>query len=592
LADTNLILHHTNKQSGTAVETPTSTSSINKLLREAFAKVDLRDYEGALASMEAANILEPTNIYLDSLRRQLSEMLQLDRQGELDELTRHELIGPMPGMIECAMSESRKLQEARLNPPARPVTAFRPVDRRPGESRMAPLPEPSLSDSTAQKELEALKLLYFQRASKFVMNGDYEAALAEVQRVFEVDPSNTIAREYAAKVENLLGHARKLASPESDSAPAPVAPSIPPTADSPEARDSQRVTAWTEAFTQSRPGTPERNPQIEKPSVAKVLESQRGPRPVSQRVAAAPPSSRRPAAPPSQRAGTPPPSGRTQAPASQRKPSAEARQAVIYGDALNEILSVQPQQQPPMPDPEKRPRASFWVIVAFSLTALGAVGSYFYFAQDRNVSALNSTAMIEHRAAATMAQQQTEQFQAPVQNVSAAPEQPAGTPVQTAVETSHPQATAPEAVPPPAARRPAEKEPAPVTTSRNASQPAASPSLAGGDKIAPAPVKIVAQTDAAPAVPEFIPVEKDPAILKLVRPSYPSFVSGDGQVVVKVLIDAEGKPVETKILKSTNKALDAAAVDAVMRSQYSPAQMGHGPVTAWLTIPFKFRSAK
>lgn len=575
------------------METPTSTSSINKLLREAFAKVDLRDYEGALTSMEAANILEPTNIYLDSLRRQLSEMLQLDRQGELDELTRHELIGPMPGMIECAMTESKKLQEARLSPPARPVTAFRPVDRTVSDARVNPSPEPSLSDASALKELEALKLLYFQRASKFVMNGDYEAALAEVQRVFDVDPNNMIAKEYASKVENLLGHARKLASPAADAAPTPVAPSIPATADSPEARDSQRVTAWTEAFTQSRPGAPEKKPQIEKPSVAKVLESQRGPRPSSQRAAVAPPSSRRPVAPQSQRSSNPTPSARIQSPpSSQRKPSAEARQAVIYGDALNDLLSVQPQQQPPMPDPEKRPRASFWVIVAFALTALGAVGSYFYFAQGRNISAHNSAAMIEHSAAATMAQQQTEQFQTPVRNVSATTEQLNPTPVQNAVETSRAPATAPESTPITTSRPHSERDFSPVPTPRISPPVAAPSSPPASEKLAPAPVKVVAHSGAAPSVPEFIPVEKDPAILKLVRPSYPSFLSGDGQVVVKVLIDAEGKPVETKILKSTNKALDAAAVDAVMRSQYSPAQMGQGPVAAWLTIPFKFRSAK
>ena len=75
--------------SETAVDTPATISSINKLLRESFAKTDLRDYEGALTSMEAANALEPGNLYLDALRRQLTDMRDLDRQGQLDELTRH-----------------------------------------------------------------------------------------------------------------------------------------------------------------------------------------------------------------------------------------------------------------------------------------------------------------------------------------------------------------------------------------------------------------------------------------------------------------------------------------------------------------------
>ena len=63
-------------------------------------------------------------------------------------------------------------------------------------------------------------------------------------------------------------------------------------------------------------------------------------------------------------------------------------------------------------------------------------------------------------------------------------------------------------------------------------------------------------------------------------------------VVVKVLIDTEGKPIDTQILKSTNSVFEEPVIDAVMRSQFTPALMGQGPVTAWLTIPFRFKQPK
>ena len=95
--------------------------------------------------------------------------------------------------------------------------------------------------------------------------------------------------------------------------------------------------------------------------------------------------------------------------------------------------------------------------------------------------------------------------------------------------------------------------------------------------------------------PAFVAVEKDPQIVKLEKPEFPSFVwkmGVEGQVVVRVLIDANGKPLDSQILKSTNPVFEQPVIDAVMKSQFNPAQMGQGPVAAWLTIPFKFKQPK
>ena len=66
----------------------------------------------------------------------------------------------------------------------------------------------------------------------------------------------------------------------------------------------------------------------------------------------------------------------------------------------------------------------------------------------------------------------------------------------------------------------------------------------------------------------------------------------EGRVVVRVLIDPNGKALDSQILKSTNSVFEQPVIDAVMKSQFTPAQMGQGPVAAWLTIPFKFSKPK
>jgi TonB family protein len=97
------------------------------------------------------------------------------------------------------------------------------------------------------------------------------------------------------------------------------------------------------------------------------------------------------------------------------------------------------------------------------------------------------------------------------------------------------------------------------------------------------------------STPAFIPVERDPQIVKLEKPEFPGFVWNmgiEGRVVVRVLIDPNGKPLDSQILKSTNTVFEQPVIDAVMKSQFTPAQMGQGPVAAWLTIPFKFSKPK
>ncbi len=91
-----------------------------------------------------------------------------------------------------------------------------------------------------------------------------------------------------------------------------------------------------------------------------------------------------------------------------------------------------------------------------------------------------------------------------------------------------------------------------------------------------------------PAKPVF--TESDPRILHLQQPIFPPETIGlkaGGEVIVMVQIDPEGKPIKTLVAKTTNPVFNASIVTAVMNSTYRPGTTPDGPVTKWITIPFK-----
>lgn len=113
-------------------------------------------------------------------------------------------------------------------------------------------------------------------------------------------------------------------------------------------------------------------------------------------------------------------------------------------------------------------------------------------------------------------------------------------------------------------------------------------------------VKIVAPAATGPAVavddnadpPDFVAVEKEPQFVNQVKPVYPEIARKagiEGRVVLRVLIDKDGKPMKAQILKNPGSDIfDEAAIASVMQSSYSPAIQNGKPVKCWLTVPIKF----
>jgi protein TonB len=122
--------------------------------------------------------------------------------------------------------------------------------------------------------------------------------------------------------------------------------------------------------------------------------------------------------------------------------------------------------------------------------------------------------------------------------------------------------------------------------------------------LAPGQVTTPPQTDASttPASAEtqpaaensepFIPVQKEPRVVKLVEPDLGEAIRmrrTDGEIIARVLINTEGKALKVRIVKSTNTLLNQAVAQALLKSEFEPGVMTNGPVQSWLTVPFRFR---
>jgi TonB family protein len=100
------------------------------------------------------------------------------------------------------------------------------------------------------------------------------------------------------------------------------------------------------------------------------------------------------------------------------------------------------------------------------------------------------------------------------------------------------------------------------------------------------------EDDAPPA--DFVPVEKEPVVIKKVEPKYPELAMRaglEGKVWVKIWVDKEGKPRQVVVMKSDAEIFNEPSVEAAKQFLFTPAYMNNGPVAVWVSVPFKFRLA-
>lgn len=95
--------------------------------------------------------------------------------------------------------------------------------------------------------------------------------------------------------------------------------------------------------------------------------------------------------------------------------------------------------------------------------------------------------------------------------------------------------------------------------------------------------------------PEFVPYEKEPVVVRFVRPEYPELARRaglEGTIWVKIWVDKEGRPRKAVVAKSDAEVFNEVSAKAAMQFVFTPALMNNGPVAVWVIVPFRFTLKK
>jgi protein TonB len=94
-----------------------------------------------------------------------------------------------------------------------------------------------------------------------------------------------------------------------------------------------------------------------------------------------------------------------------------------------------------------------------------------------------------------------------------------------------------------------------------------------------------------PGLDEFIPVEKYPELVFNQKPEYPALAvkAGiTGKVTLRVLVDKEGKPKRAVVILSDSELLNQNAINAAMKSVFTPALQNTHPIEVWVSLSYRF----
>ncbi len=83
-----------------------------------------------------------------------------------------------------------------------------------------------------------------------------------------------------------------------------------------------------------------------------------------------------------------------------------------------------------------------------------------------------------------------------------------------------------------------------------------------------------------------------PQSVREIKPTYPDDalrLGMEGMVVVKLLVDKEGKPQQAEVFSSHNELFNKNAKEAAMKWLFTPAIMNGYKVSVWVTVPFRFK---
>ncbi len=525
-------------------------------------KAEAGEYADAMAALQETKASIKDNIYVRAVEQQLLTLLDLSRRNILTDERRTEILDPITGIIERAIGTIHHAREHVASPAQQPAQSAAP---------------PTLGADEKQAALDKLKVQYFEQAGRHLSNGEYSLALAEIHRVFVIDPENATAKQYESIIHELM-NMKGAAAPTSEQPaleppPVDVATIEETVEDPPSDHAPQEI--------------PEPEPQNEEATSAEEEPA------VPDEPAPVEPLS-----------GTPPaeveePEITTAATLPELRPTVPPR-VVEPRHIYSHVREAQEENLPQRSSKRRIALGSVLVVL------VAAVASFFLFfngpsTRTADPGVVTQLAPVQQETNADSptadASPSTKSEQTPPLTSSSNSSTPTATenrqPSGTSAKSGKSEPVGPATSEPPAKRtkdQGGENRVQPVVSEEESrpSVAAALPITAAGTTT---PTQNQAVTVAEPEPEPFIAVEKDPQLVKLQSPEIPDVAwgaSSDAQIILRVLIDADGKPVKAKVLKGDNPLIQTAAVNAVMKSTFTPGVMGKAPVTAWLTLPLKF----
>ena len=244
---------------------------------------------------------------------------------------------------------------------------------------------------------------------------------------------------------------------------------------------------------------------------------------------------------------------------------------------------IEPPKEKVAPLPEENAKKSkLPILIASAAVVILAIGAWIFF--SRNSSS------------GTQTNQQQTQSPSPMQDSVIIPLPTTASTSQSGkgsapiAETSKQPVKIEKKQPEPQGQKPVQPVSTPATTQPANTKPQA------GQLPSATPIQQPAQqpntTESTPAPMPFVAIENPPEIIRREPAKYPEIaikMGIQGRVTVEVTVDAQGKPIQTKVVKSSSDVFNDAAVEAVMKYTFKPAMQSTGPVTAKVYIPIDFR---
>lgn len=85
---------------------------------------------------------------------------------------------------------------------------------------------------------------------------------------------------------------------------------------------------------------------------------------------------------------------------------------------------------------------------------------------------------------------------------------------------------------------------------------------------------------------------RPPSFLNKIEPVYPASEQRSGSqayILAEITLDAEGKLLDIKIVKSAGSYFDNAVIDAIRQSTFTPGYIEKQPVAVKVLVPFRFK---